>query len=155
MESGNFQFLTRVQLMEGRVMLIRDKKGSSYLSDGASENGSINQGILKLIAWFGYVSFEEVVYGFRLSEKESRNLLYYMVQVGLIQTFPSYTQPKYFYCMDQAGFSEVRSKDIVTDVDYFNKKTYRPFSQNHDRMLVRIYCALRKGFGSDLESKAI
>jgi len=132
--------------------LVTDKKRASYLSNGSSENGSINQGILELIAQFGYVSFEEVMYGFGLSEKESRNHLYYMVQLGLIQTFPSHAQPRYFYCMDKAGFSEVRSKDIAMEVDYFNKKTYRPFSQNHDRMLVRIHCAFKKLFGPDLES---
>jgi len=132
--------------------LVKDKKRAAYLSNGSSENGSINQGILELISQFGYVSFEEVMYGFGLLEKESRNHLEYMVQLGLIQTFPSHAQPRYFYCMDKAGFSEVRSKDIAREVDYFNKNTYRPFSQNHDRMLVRIHCALKKLFGPDLES---
>lgn len=138
--------------MKGGIMLIQDEKRTSNLSNGSFEKGSINQGILELVARFGYVSLEEVMYGFGLSEKESRNHLYYLVQLGLIQAFPSHTEPRNFYCLDKAGFSVVRSKDIVMDIDYFNKKTYRPLTQNHDRMLIRIHSALRKLLGSDLDS---
>ena len=50
-------------------MLVKEGKKISILSDGVRLNGSVYRGILELMGRFGYLSMEEVMYGFDLSEQ--------------------------------------------------------------------------------------
>jgi len=133
-------------------MLVEEGKKTIYLTKGTCQNSLVYRGIMGLMAQFGYISLKEVIYGFDLAEQEARDRLKYLARQELIESFPSHTHPQYFYCLKKDGFEAIHSYGISTEVDEFNPKNYRPFMQNHDRMLVRIYSALGKGLGPDLDS---
>jgi hypothetical protein len=137
--------------MEG-FMLVKEEKRVGILTAGLHENGSTYRGILELMGRFGYLSFEEAVYGFDLTDREARDRIVYLARQGLIELFDSHTTPQHFYCLTKNGLAALRSHAISDEIHEFNPKTYRSYSQKHDRMLVRIFCALRKMLGPDFLS---
>jgi hypothetical protein len=132
-------------------MLVREEKKRSILADNQVGHGSVYRGILELMGRFGYVSKEEVMYGFELSEQDSRNRLNYLVRQELVRPFPSLAMPQYFYCLTNEGLAALHSYAISDEIHEFNPETYRPYHQKHDRMLIRIFCALKKTLGSDFQ----
>ena len=132
-------------------MLVKEEKKRRILADSHIEHGSVYREILELMGRFGYVSKEEVMYGFELSEQDARNRLNYLVRQELIRPFPSLASPQYFYCLKNEGLAALRSYAISDEIHEFNPESYRPFSQKHDRTLVRIFCALKKTLGADFQ----
>ncbi len=132
-------------------MLVKEEKKRIILGDGHMEYGSVYRGILELMGRFGYVSMDEVVYGYELSEQEARDRLKYLVRQGLIEPFSSLASPQYFYCLTNEGMFALRSYGISDEIHGFNPDSYRPYHQKHDRTLVRIFCTLKKALGSDFQ----
>ncbi len=128
----------------GVNVLVREEKGLEILTEGACENGAIYRGILELMGRFGYLSFEEVLYGFPLTDREARDRIVYLARQSLIERFNSHTTPQHFYCLTKKGLTALQSLAISDEINPFDPKTYRPLSEKHDRMLIRIFCALRK-----------
>lgn len=52
-------------------MLVKEGKKTIIFNEELLESGSVYRGILELIARFGYVSMEEVMYGFDLPESKA------------------------------------------------------------------------------------
>ena len=64
---------------------------------------------------FGYVSKEEVMSGFELSEQDARNRLNYLARQELIRPFPSLASPQYFYCLKMVAKILSASKSLLTN----------------------------------------
>ena len=133
-------------------MLVKEGEKTRIFSNGITENVSVYAGILELMARFGYVSLDEVMYGFGLSVQYARNRLSYLVRQELVSSFSSHVNPQRFYCLTRDGRNAIQSRVILDEINEFDPDRYRPFTQNHDRTLVRIFCALRRMLGSDWES---
>ena len=108
-------------------MLVKEEKKRIILGDGHMEYGSVYRGILELMGRFGYVSMDEVVYGYELSEQEARDRLKYLVRQGLIEPFSSLASPQYFYCLTNEGMFALRSYGISDEIHGFNPDSYRPY----------------------------
>jgi len=132
------------------MSVIKGKK-IIFLKERGIENGLVYRGILELMGRFGYVSMEEVIYGFDLSEQEARDRLKYLIRQGFIKSFQSFAHPLYFYYLKSSGMTAVRSLGISDEINEFDPKRYKPFYQNHDRTVVRIFCALKKMVGPDFQ----
>lgn len=132
-------------------MLVKEKKKRGILWKGGIKHGSIYRGIIELMGRFGYLSMDEVIYGFAVSEQDARDRLKYLVRNGLIKPFPSLASPRVFYCLKNEGLASLRSNALSDEIHEFNSDTYRPFHEKHDRTLVKIYCALKMMLRSDFE----
>lgn len=132
-------------------MSVREIKKRIILTNRDIGYGSGYRKILELMGRFGYVSKEEVMYGFELSEQDARNRLNYLVRLGLIRRFRSQANPQFFYCLKNEGMADLRTYAISDEIHEFNPNTYRPYHQEHDRTLVKIFCALKKMLGVDFQ----
>jgi len=68
-------------------MLVEEGKKTIFLTKGSCQNSLVYRGILGLMAQFGYISLEEVIYGFDLAEQEARDRLKYLARQELIESF--------------------------------------------------------------------
>src|SRR5258708_4727034 len=131
-------------------MLKLMERGQVILGNGRNGNTQVYRGVLELMGRFGYVSLEEVMYGFGLNFREAFDRLNYLEKSGFIRRFESFTVPRWFYCLTALGVQVVRAYVISDEVHVFNPAHYSGFTQRHSRMLVLIYLALRKIFGEDM-----
>lgn len=130
-------------------MLSKETKEASALAEGRQEYVSVYRDLMELMGRFGYVSKEEAMYGFDLSEQDARNRLNYLVRQNLVRRFRSLAEPKFFYCLTKEGLATLRHHAPSDEAHPFDPESYRPFYQSHDRTLTKIYCAMKKLFGSD------
>src|SRR5258708_15789519 len=107
-------------------MLVEDRKKKVVLMHGGIDHGSVYRGLLELMGRFGYVSPEEVVYGFALSEQEARDRLKYLIRRGFVRPFDSLADPRTFYCLTKEGFATLRSYALSDEVHEFDPARYRP-----------------------------
>lgn len=130
-------------------MFGNDGNFTNVLSHRGIEYGSVYRGILELMGRFGYLSPEEVMYGFSLSEQEARDRLKYLIRQEFVKSFESLVDPRTFYCLTKEGLSKLRSDALSDEVQEFDPASYRPFFQKHDRTLIKVFCALQKTLGPD------
>jgi len=125
------------------------EKGQVLLGNGINGNSRVYRGIMELLGRFGYLSLEEVIFGYDFGFREVYDRLNYLEKAGLIQKFPSLTLPRQFYCLTVLGTQVVRAHNISDEIHSFGPSQYNPITQNHSRTLIRIFLAFRKIFGAD------
>lgn len=123
-----------------------EKRGIFLLSEKWNGSQKVYRGILEILSRFGFVSIEEVMYGFDLTEQKAKDRLKYLVEVGLLQRFESFTKPRTFFCLSKLGFQMAEAHGVSDEIVSFGPALYNALNQRHDRMLTRIYLALRKYF---------
>ncbi len=104
------------------------------------------RGILEMVSRFGFISIEEVIYGFGLPFQKAKDRLKYLVTVGLLERFESLTTPKTFFCLSSLGAQVVAAHQVSDEIVPFRPWHYNSLNQRHDRMLIRIYSAMRDIF---------
>src|SRR5882672_2891147 len=87
-------------------------------------NGPVYRGIMKLLARFGYLSIQEVMYGFDLTIQTAINRLFYLKKAGFIQTFKSQTLPPEFYCLTRLGREVVEGNGLSDWIYHFVPSQY-------------------------------
>ncbi len=130
------------------------EKGQTILVRDLNENTKVYRWILELMSRFGYLSIDEIKYGFGLTPQVAIDRLKYLERAQFIQRFPSLTTPSTFFCLASQGRVVVKSHQLSDETHLFRPSDYRPFYQNHDRYLIRVYLALKKIFGENFQSWA-
>ena len=132
-------------------MPVLTQVGHDILTDGGHRNSETYRGILKLLGQFGYVSIEEVMYGFELPLQEAINRLSYLERAKFIVRFASKVKPESFFCLTPLGRQAVVAYRISDHFYEFHPSKYRLTLQNHDRMIIKAYLALKKVFKADFQ----
>ena len=123
--------------------------GQDILRAGGHKNSEVYRGILELLSRFGYISIQEVMYGFQLPIQEAINRLYYLEKSQFIQRFPSLASPDSFYYLTLLGRQAVMTHQICDHISEFYPSRYTPSSQYHHRTITMAYLAIRKLLGTD------
>jgi len=131
-------------------MTVLMRAGQDILRAEGHRNSGVYRGILELLSRFGYLSIQEVMYGFQLRTQEAINRLFYLEKSGFIGRFPSLASPDFFFCLTPLGRQAVTTYGICDYVQPFYPSRYTPSNQNHHRALVRIYSAMKRLLGADL-----
>ena len=80
-----------------------ERRGVFLLSECGGGKPSLYRGIVELVSRFGFISVEEVMYGFDLPAPKAMDRLKYLTKVGLLERFPSFTNHRSFYCLTPFG----------------------------------------------------
>jgi len=125
------------------------EKGQLILGSEVLRNGPVYRGIMELLARFGYLSIQEVKYGFDLTIQTAINRLFYLKRSGYIQTFKSQTLPPEFYCLTRQGREVVQAFTVSNWINHFVPSQYNVIFQEHTRSVIKTNLALRKILGAD------
>lgn len=124
-----------------------DTRGLFLLRESRRVGSETYRGIVELVSRFGFISIEEVMYRFDFPAQKALDRLKYLTRVGLLERFESFTIPQSFYCLSPLGIQMAEAHRVSDEIHAFRPSQYFGLNQRHDRMLVRIYLALRKIFG--------
>src|SRR5664279_4811456 len=81
-----------------------EKRGIFLLSENGRECTGVYRRILEMVSRFGFISIEEVMYGFDFPAQKAKDRLKYLTRVGLLERFESFTVPRTFFCLSPMGF---------------------------------------------------
>lgn len=118
------------------------RRGLFLLCESGGEKAGLYRSILEMVSRFGFVSVEEVTYGFDLPLQKAKDRLKYLVKVGLLKRFESFTNPKTFFSLTSVGAQMVAAHAVSDEIVRFHPWQYNVLNQRHDRMLIRIYSSL-------------
>jgi len=106
--------------------------------------------LCRLIALFGYASIKEIAYHLELPEKRVHNLLWYLVNEGILHKFPSDTLPQNFYCLSAKGRHLVKIFLVSNYISDWTPSRYNLFYQRHHRTVINVWSVFSKAWGKKL-----
>jgi len=107
--------------------------------------------ILELMARFGYVSVEEIIYGLGGQAQRICRRLDLLERAGFIKRFPSLTRPAEFFCLRAQGRRLCQLWGVSDTVADFVPSHYNALLQLHSRLIIKSYLGLRRLFGPDFQ----
>jgi len=128
-----------------------ERRGMFLLCEKKEKAQNIYREIVELVARFSFVSAEEIAYGFDLTPDKAGEKLRYLSKLGLLDRFDGIADPKSLYCLTSFGRKVAQLHRVSDEVHPFAPSHYYVLNQRHDRMLTRIYLALRKIFEGRLK----